>query len=215
MITQNPIVGRSRKKLAGVYARTLWGKNVIQSCPSPSSVPPSIALKDSRSAFARITAMANMVPASLLLNLYYSAPVGRSRRHVLSSQLFTGVQRTNMEISYNLSALSMFGSNPVSTTSGLLFTVQAKNFQLAKDLFSATPIADTSRVPCVFAISYELGVCVPLLDYTAVSDDELQFTTISDTFIGHEVLLLPLWQINIGTVQSPIWVFGSFQANPS
>lgn len=212
MITQNPIVGRSRKKLAGVYARTLWGKNVIQSNPSKSSVPPTRALKDSRNAFGHIMQMANMVPKSILYNIYYNAPVGRSRRHVLSSQLFTGVQRANMEISYNLSALSMFGSNPVSTTSGLIFTVQAKNFQLAKTLFSATPIADISRVPCVFAISYELGVCVPLLDYTAVFNDELQFTNISDTFIGHAVLLLPLWQINLGTSQNPIWVFGSYAA---
>lgn len=215
MITQNPIVGRSRKKLAGVYARTLWGKNVIQSVPVKSSVPPTRALKDSRNAFGHIMQMANMVPKSILYNIYYNAPVGRSRRHVLSSQLFTGVQRANMEITYNLSALSMLGSNPVSTTSGLLFTVQAKNFQLAKDLFSTTPIADTSRVPCVFAISYELGVCVPLLDYTAISNDELQFTNVSDTFLGHEVLLLPLWQINLGTAQNQIWVFGSFQANPS
>lgn len=212
MITQNPITGRSRKKLAGVYARTLWGKNVIQSCPSPSNVPATRALKDSRSAFGRVMQMANMVPKSLLYDIYYSAPVGRSRRHVLSSQLFTGVVRSNQEISYNLSAFAQLGTNRVSTNAGLLFTPSGKSFTIPKSAFPATQFADTSRVPCVFAISYELGVCVPLLDYTTLAEDELQFDNVSDTFIGHEVLLLALWQINIGTQLTPVWCYGGFSA---
>ena len=212
MITQNPITGRSRKKLAGVYARTLWGQNIIQSNPTPSTTPPTQALKDSRAAFAHITQMANMVESSLLPYIMYTAPVGRSRRHVLTSQLYTGVQRIDKVVSYNLAALTQLGTNQVSTSSGYLFTIQSKSFQLAKSLFPAATIADTSRVPCVFAISYELGLCVPLLDYTSLDGDNLVFNNISDSFIGHEVLLLCLWQVNIRTNANPIWVYGRYQA---
>lgn len=212
MITQNPIIGRSRKKLAGVYARTLWGKNVLQSLPSPTKVPPTKALNESRAAFGRVTTMANMIPASLLFNICYATPVGRSRRHVVTSQLFTGVVRDGLDISFNLEAISQFGTNPVVTRSGLLFTIPAKAFTIPIADFNATQLADTSLVPCIMAMSYELRVCVPWLPYTEIDGDTLSFSNISDTFLGHEVLLLPLWQVNIGTAQNPIWVYGSFNA---
>ena len=210
MITQNPIVGRSRKKLAGVYARTLWGKNIIQSCPTPSSTPPTQALQDSRSAFGLIMQMANMIPTPLLYNLYYAAPVGRSRRHVLSSQLFNGVQRSNKIITYDFAGIKRIGTNPIVTNQGLLYTASHKNFEIPIDTFPAINAADTSRVPCVLAISYDLGLCVSWFGYTSIEGDDLIFRNISDTFMDSEVLLLALWQVNIGTIQNPIWVFGSF-----
>lgn len=212
MITQNPITGRSRKKLAGVYARTLWGLNVIQSCPKPSTVPPTPALKDSRAAFALVMQMANMVSQSLLFNIFYAAPVGRSRRHVLSSQLFTGVQRNADGIRFNAEAITQLGSNPVVTTSGILFQVPAKTFSIPVASFNATQLADTSQCPCVFAISYDLGICVPLLSYTTLNSDNIDFSNISDTLLGQNVLLLPLWPTNVGSVQYPIWAFGAFRA---
>lgn len=210
MITQNPIVGRSRKKLAGVYARTLWGKNVIQSCPTPSNTPPTQALKDSRAAFARVSQMANMVPSTLLANLFYTAPLGKSRRAALSSQLFTGVQRSRKQVAFNLEAISQLGSNVVVTTQGLLYTIPSKSFTMAMDDFSTTSIADTSRVPCVFAISYDLRICVPLTAYTSIEGNTLVFDNISDTLVGNEILIIPLWQTNIGSSANPIWVYGSF-----
>lgn len=211
MITQNPITGRSRKKLAGVYARTLWGKNIIQSCPCPTNVPPTKALSDSRSAFGRIMQMANMVEASLLSNIYYVAPVGRSRRHVLSSQLFEGVRRDNQQISFDFNYLTKLGTNQVSSLSGLVYTIPNHSFTIPIASFSVTQIADTTKVPCVFAISYELALCVPLIDYTQIVGDDLSFNNISSTFIGKSVLLLPLWQINIGSEANPVWIFGRFQ----
>ena len=211
MITQNPITGRSRKKLAGVYARTLWGKNVIQSCPGKSNVPPSVALKDSRAAFARVMSMANQVNASLLSTIFYTAPVGRSRRHVLSSQLFEGVIRDNGEIRFNLEEITQLGTNRVTTNIGLIYTVPAKSFTLPKSSFPATEYADTTRVPCIFAISYELGICATWIDYTTIDGDNLSFSNISDTFIGQRVLLVGLWPTNIGTAQNPIWVYGGFK----
>ena len=211
MITQNPITGRSRKKLAGVYARTLWGQNVIQSCPTHSTIPPTQALSDSRAAFKRIQLMANQVPSSLLNNIYYTAPVGRSRRHVLSSQLFAGVLRDNLAISFSVEALTQLGTNPVTTQSGTLYTVLDTSFTLPVSRFNATQLADTSRVPCVFAISYDLQLCVPLLSYTTLEDNMLAFTNLSETFLGQQMFLLALWQTNIGTSANPVWVYGRFQ----
>lgn len=213
MITQNPITGRSRKKLAGVYARTLWGMNVIQSCPGPSTTQPTKALRDSRSAFGRIMRMANMIPAWLLSNIYYVAPVGRSRRHVLSSQLFAGVTRNDFDITFNLEGITKLGTNPVTSTASLLYTVPAKSFAIPLRQFTATSLADQTLLPCVFAISYDLNLCVSWLPYTSLVDDNLQFDNISDTFLDRTVLLVALWQTNVGTAQHPIMVYGSFAAN--
>lgn len=210
MITQNPIVGRARKKVAGVYARTLWGKNIIQSCPGSPSSPPTKPLRDSREVFRAVTKMANQVPATILAQIYYSAPVGRSRRHVLTSQLFTGVQRNNFEISYNLENFSALGTNPVTTRAALVYEVSAKNFTIAKSEFDATELADTSRAPLVFAISYDLQLCVPLLSNVSVDGDNLVFSNISDSFLGQSVLFVCLWQVNIGSEPIPVWVYGSF-----
>lgn len=214
MITQNPIIGRARKKLSGVYARTLFGKNVIQSCPTHTNIPATKALQDSRFAFGVVSRMANAVPSFLLPSLYYTAPVGRSRRHVLASQLFTGVQRVQHVVDFNLSALSELGTNPIVTTEGLLHTVTATAFSIPVANFNVTQLADTSRVPCIMAVSYALRLCVPLLDYTELDGNALFFSNLSETFLNQSVLLLPLWQTNVGTQQNPIWVYGSFQANP-
>jgi len=212
MITQNPIVGRARKKLAGVYARTLYGKNIIQSCPGPRTTPPSSAELESRSAFRLVSSMANMLHPSLLLNIFYAAPVGRSRRACLVSQLHTGVVRSNMVVSYDLEAISEIGGNVVTCNEGLIYTPSAKSFQIAVSNFNATQLADTSKLPCVIAISYSKGVCVSLLDYTTIEDDILKFENVSDTLLNTPILLLPLWQTNIGTTQNPILVFGGFKA---
>ena len=211
MITQNPITGRSRKKLSGVYARTMYGQNIIQSCPGPSNIPPTAALKSSRAAFGRVTSMANQVDQSLLFSLYYTAPIGRSRRHMLASQLFAGVLRNEMQITFDLAAITQMGTNPIGSNASLLYTIPAKAFTLPKSTFPASTIADTSRTPCMLAVSYELGLCVPLLSYTELDGDNLSFTNISDTIIGQQVLLLCLWQVNIGTTNNPIWVYGRFQ----
>lgn len=158
--------------------------------------------------------MSNMVPKFLLYNMYYAAPVGRSRRHELSAQLFTGVQRINFEISYNLQSLASLGSNPISTTAGLVFQVPDKEFFIPTNSFNATELANTSELPCIFAISYELALCVPLLDYVAFDGDNFHFTNISDSFIGHDVLLVCLWKVNVGTAQIPVWRYGRFALQP-
>ena len=210
MITQNPIVGRARKKLSGVYARTLYGKNIIQSCPSPSNNPPTKALADSRAAFGHVMAMANMLPKSLLYNMFYNASVGHSRRHAFSSQLMQAVQRGTDGITYDPTAIAEIGSNPVVTTTGLLYTVPGASFTIPISEFQATSIADTTAVPCVIALSYDLGLCVSLLPYTAIVDDNLSFNNISESFFGQKVFMVALWQTNIGTQQTPNMVYGRY-----
>lgn len=211
MITQNPITGRSRKKLAGVYARTLWGMNVIQSLPTPSNKPATKELRANRDAFAIVQQMSNMVPPSLLPFLYYDKPVGRSRRHWLASDLNSGVLRIDKQITFDLAAFSRLGGNPLATTNSLIYTAPAKNFTLPASTFIATDLADTNRVPCVFALSYDLAVCVPLLDYTFIDGDNLVFENVSDTFVGKPALYICLWQVNMGNEQYPNWVYGSFR----
>lgn len=210
MITQNPIVGRSRKKLSGVYARTLWGQNVIQSCPTPTRRKPTKALKDSRAAFARVMNMANMLSQSWLNQLYYVAPVGRSRRHVLSSQLFTGVVRNDFNISYDLLSIERLGLNAICSTSAKLYTAPTKSFSILASEFQPTQIADTTRKPLVIAISYELSICASLWDCVTVNGNTLDFDNISSSFVGREALYICLWMINVGTSQNPVWVPGSY-----
>ena len=210
MITQNPIVGRSRKKLAGVYARTYCGKNIIQSLPKPTTIPPTQALRDSRAAFAVVRQMSAMFPASLLPQIYYNAPVGKTRRSVFMSQLFQGVVRDNMQISFNELAIQEIGSNPVVTSSMIPITVPGKDFSLPLYTFLATEVADTTRVPLIIALHYPLKICQSWLSYTQIDGNNLVFRNISDTLVNEVVFLICLWQTNIGSSQIPVWTFGRF-----
>lgn len=211
MITQNPIVGRSRNKLAGVYARTYCGKNIIQSLPKPTTVPPTKALRDNRAAFATIREMAAAFPSSLLPQIYYSAPVGKTRRSLLMSQLFQGVIRNNKEITFNVDEIHEIGSNPVVTNSNISFTVPGKDFTIPLSDFNATEVADTSRVPLIIALHYPLRICQSWLPYTKIEGNNLVFSNISDTLVNEVVFLICLWQTNIGSSQIPVWTFGKFE----
>jgi len=210
MITQNPIVGRSRKKLAGVYARTLWGMNVIQSLPGKSNIPPTKALTASRNAFAVVQQMSNMIFPIMLPQLYYEKPVGRSRRHCLTSDFFTGVVRHYKEVLFDLAAFSRLGSNPVTSYQSILFTPTEKNFSFPITTFPATERADTTKPPCVFVLSYELATAAALTTNVTLQDDAIVINHLSDTFLNHEVLFVCLWQTNVGTAQYPNYVYGSF-----
>jgi hypothetical protein len=211
MITQNPIVGRSRKRLAGVYARTYCSMNIIQSLPKPTTIPPTQALRDSRAAFATVRQMAAMFPASLLPQIYYTAPVGKTRRSVFMSQLFQGVVRENKQITFNESEIHEIGSNPVVTSSNIPITVPSKDFSIPLYTFNATEVADTSRVPLIIALHYPLRICQSWLPYTQIEGNNLVFRNISDTLVNEVVFLICLWQTNMGSSQIPVWTFGRFE----
>lgn len=210
MITQNPITGRSRKKLGEVYARTLWGKNILQSCPTPSRTPPSAALRASRDAFGRVMHMANMIPQQLMNSLFYSAPVGRSRRHAIASQLFTGISRNGSEISYNLNNITALGSNTVSCKAGVLVTLSESSLQLYIPDLSATDSAITTEKPLLLAVSYEKELCYPMLDLTSIDENYLIVENIPSTIFDVPLMIYPLWLVNVGTLRTPVYAYGSF-----
>lgn len=213
MITQNPIVGRSRKKLAGVYARTLWGMNIIQSLPAPSKVPVSPALRSSRDAFGVVARMSSQVPAQLLPSMFYTAPTGRSRRAVLTSQLMKGVIRNSSGIVLDETGITKLGTNPITSIHPLRWYDPGSSFRIPISSFGATDLADTSRVPLIFAISFDLKLCDSWLYCTSIDGNDLVFNNISETFIDKFVWLFCLWQVNIGTPTTPIWVYGSYEYN--
>lgn len=210
MITQNPITGRSRKKLAGVYARTLWGKNVIQSCPTHSSTPPSPALRASRSAFGKIMHMANMLPQQILTSIFYEAPVGRSRRHLLASQLFSGVIRSEADISFDLSSISAIGTNAVVCNQGLLTTLTDSTLHLTISDLSTTEAAITTEKPLLLVVSYERELCYPLLDLTTIEENNLIVSNLPSTIFNFPVMIYPLWLVNVNTSRNPVYAYGAF-----
>ena len=210
MITQNPITGRSRKKLSGVYARTLYGKNVIQSCPSRSSKPPTAALRENRSLFGLVTAMANQIPQGLLNSIYYSAPTGRSRRHVLAHQLFTGVTREDGVRSFSTGGLQELGTNTLVLLEPVILTPSDVTFNIDVADLDLTVAAHADRVPLIIAVSYTLCVCASLKSYTSLSNGVITVTPIPSTWVGQQLFLYPLFDVNVGTSNNPIYAPGSF-----
>ena len=214
MITQNPIIGRSRKKLGNVYSRTLWGKNILQTCPVMPCSPPTIALRASRDAFKLVQKMCHQISPSTLTQIYYAAPEGKPRRSVLMSQLLAPAIRSKKEVSFDLNLLKVLGTNRIVTEAGLIVEIMETEFSLPKEMFSATAYADTSRVPLIILVSYELGVCISLRSYTTLDGDWISFQNLSPTLIGHEVLMICLWETNIGTESNPNFIVGGYRAQP-
>lgn len=213
MITQNPIIGRSRKKLSGVYCRTLWGNNVIQSCPKPSTTPPSIALQASRAAFKHVIGMANQLSQSSLNELYYMAPVGRSRRHVLTSQLMQAVVRGQGSVSYNAGLVAQIGTNLAALRQPIIMTPTNTIIEIAVSDLVMTQVAETTLQPFVLALSYEMGIAYNLSPLSILSQGMLEIQPIPSTWIGHELYIYPLFPVNVGTSANPIYAPGRFEAN--
>lgn len=211
MITQNPIIGRSRNKLAGVYARTLYGKNVLQSCPTPTKKPPTPALQASRAAFGKISHMANLLPASLLLSLFYAAPAGCSRRQFLCSQLSKAVQRDGDAVSYSPTSILQLGSNPYVCQNYLTVHVESSTLQIDVADLDATSYAITTDLPTILALNFALDYFYDWTGYAAMSEGIITLQNLSSTVIGQDVSIFPLWKTNIGTTNTPIIVPGAYQ----
>ena len=213
MITQNPIIGKARKKLGNVYARTLYGINIIQSCPKPSTKPMSPKRLACQTAFRYVTEMANQLPASLLNNLYYSAPVGKSRRSVLISQLMKAVVRNDTEINYNAQLVSALGGNPIALKTPNIVQFTDTNITIQVDDVDVSPLAELSMLPCVIALSYDLHVAYNLLPLSSIENDTVSIGPVPSNWVGHEFYLYPLFPVNVNTLANPIYAFGRFDSS--
>lgn len=210
MITQNPIIGRAKNKLAGVYARTLYGKNVLQSCPPPTKGHQTPSQQAVCSAFGRVSRLANQLSASMLNQIYYSAPQGRSRRAQWCKDLAKGMTKVDTDWIFNPSLIETLGGNPKVSTEPFIVTPTQTSLEISSDALSATTIADKSKVPCLVLICIEANVCISLVPYTSINDGTITLSNLSSTLVGKECYIFPLWQTNVGTTTTPIYAYGRY-----
>lgn len=212
MITQNPIIGRARKKLGGVYCRTLYGKNVIQACPPPKAGSLAPSQIESSRIFGYISRLSNQVSPSLLNNLFYTAPIGRSRRAEWMQQLSQGKEKQENGWDYNPSLITRLGGNEAVTAEPMNMTPTQNQLRISVAEFSSIGRADQSKTPCIILICKETQQCISLLSWTSMGEEQIVLQNLSPTYLGKECYLYCLWQYNQGTQQNPIWVYGSYNA---
>lgn len=211
MITQNPIIGRAKNKLAGVYARTLYGKNVLQSCPPPTKGHQTPSQQAVCKAFGRVSQLANQLSASMLNQIYYSAPQGRSRRAQWCKDLAKGMTKVDADWVFNPNLIETLGGNPKVSTEPFIIIPTQTSLEINSDALSATSIADLSKVPCLILICIEANICISLVSYTTINDGTITLSNLSTTLVGKECYIFPLWQTNIGTQATPIYAYGSYE----
>lgn len=212
MITQNPIIGRARKKIGNVYSRTLFGMNVLQTCPPPTKGKQQPAQIAACKSFAQASQLAYQVSASLLTYLFYEAPIGRSRRAEWCRQISQGRTKVGTSWGFNAENIQQLGANP--KVSELYFNCVPASTRLDIPLanLSAVGQAITTEIPCLVLICEEANVCISLLGFTSIVDDNLVVENLSSKLVGKSCTIFPLWLVNMGTVNNPIYAYGSYRA---
>lgn len=213
MITQNPIIGRARKKLAGVYARTLYGKNILQSCPPPHNGKKTEYQAAAWNSFGLLSKMSNQLSASLLNSIYYAAPIGRSRRGQWCKDLATGMQKSAQGWIFDPTMIEILGGNPKVAETAFSLIPTLTRFEINVSSLSAVGNAVTTEIPCLILICPSKNICIDLLPFTTLNDGILTVEPISTTLLNEECFIFPLWRVNVGTQANPIWAYGSFQKN--
>lgn len=210
MITQNPIIGRARKKLGGVYSRTLYGKNVVQACPPPKKGTFAPSQINSQNIFGAMSLLSNQVPASLLNNIFYQAPIGRSRRAEWMFQLMQAVTKEESTYDFIPTNLPRLGGNAAVTDAPIIITPTQNQLRFSVAETSHLPIADVTKTPCLILICKDTNQCITLLPWTSITEDEIVLENLSPTYLGQECCIFVLWQYNAGTNQNPIYIYGSY-----
>lgn len=211
MITQNPITGRARKKLAGVYARTMNGKNILQSCPPPTKGKQTANQIASCSQFGYLARMANQISPSTLNDIYYERPTGRNRRSEWLRQIATGMISVDGSRVFQPDMIQQLGSNPKVSEEAFIFVPSSANVEINFSDLSKVGNALDNVVPCLILICPETNQCVSLLDYTTLGENKLILQNLSPTYRNKQCFLFPLWAVNVGTVSNPIMAWGSYQ----
>lgn len=213
MITQNPITGRSKGRLAGIYARTLYGKNILQSCPPPTKGKQHANQVKACTAFGFVSRLSNQVSQSLLTYLYYMAPAGRSRRGQWCKDLATGMTKNGSNFEFDPSMIEILGGNQKTTADPVILTPQQNSVVFTKSEISTEGNADTSLVPCVIMICPSECICIDMLPWTTIDATTITINPLSSTIIGKECWFFFLWQTNVGTQATPIMSYGSYRKN--
>lgn len=211
MITQNPIIGRAHNKLGNVFARTLYGKNVLQSCPPPTKGHQTSGQIAVCTAFGMLSMLSNQVPASLLNFIYYTAPNGRSRRAQWCKDLGKGMVKTDEEWTFDPLLIETLGGNPKVSEEAFILVPTSTQFEISVSSLSAVGNAATSQIPCLILICPSKNICIDLLSYTTLENGMLNVSPISTTLLNEECFIFPLWRVNVGTQANPIWAYGSYQ----
>lgn len=211
MLTQNPIIGRAKNKLGNIYARTLYGKNVIQTCP-PSTKgkqkPNQIAASNR---FGWLSRLSNQVSASLLNQIYYSAPIGRSRRMQWMKDLTTGMMNTGDSWQFLPQNIVSLGSNLKVSETAFSCVLDSTQLEIPIEDLSAVGSAITTETPLLILICPEADICISLFPYTTLENEQISLNNLSTTLIGKESYIFPLWKTNIGTQATPIITFGRYE----
>lgn len=210
MITQNPIIGRARKKLSGIYARTLYGQNVLQTCPPPKKGHLAQSQEHAQSFFGSISKLSNQVSASLLNQIFYQAPIGRSRRGEWMRQLLAAALKENGTWNFHPSLLPRLGGNAAVTEAPIIITPTQNQLRFSVSDFSSLTRADLTKTPCLILICKDTMQCISLLPWTSIDGDEIVLDNLSPTFLQHECHIYCLWQYNAGTQQTPIFTYGAY-----
>lgn len=213
MITQNPIVGRSKGRLAGVYGRTLYGKNIIQSCPPPTKGKQHPNQIKACTAFGYVSRLSNQISPSLLNNLYYLRPDGRSRRGQWCKDLATGMVKNGSDFDFDPSMIEILGGNPKVADSPLILTPTTTELEISLSDLSVVGNADTSQAPCIIMICQTAQICIDLLPFTRLNEQTLIISPLSTTVVGKQCWFFPLWLTNVGTQATPIMQYGRYDKN--
>lgn len=211
MITQNPITGKARKKLGALYARTLYGKNVIQQCPPSRKGKQTKAEQEASRGFGFVSLLSAQLSASILNQIYYAPPTGRNRRQQWCKDLMTGRYKEDDQWNYNPALIRKLGGNPKVSESAISLTPASTEVVIPMSNFSAVNNAITTEPPCIILICVEACICISLLDYTTIVGENIVLQNLSTTLVGKECWLFPLWQTNVGTQQNPIICYGRYE----
>ena len=211
MITQNPITGRARKKLGGVYARTMNGKNILQSCPPPTKGKQTANKLAACSQFAYLAKMSNQISASTLNLIFYERPIGRNRRSEWLKQIATGMISHDDTRTFEPEMIQQLGSNPKVSETPFICVPTSDYLEINFSDLSQVGNAIITEIPCIILICAETNQCISLLDYTTLDDNKVIFQNLSPTYRNKECYLFPLWAVNVGTISNPIIAWGSYQ----
>lgn len=211
MITQNSLIGHAKNKLGGVYARTLYGKNIIQSCPVYSSTKATDKQKNVRSLFKAVSNMANVLTASQLNQIYYYSPSGCNRRMMHNKQLQTILQGQGTERSYNCDNLMKIGTNSVVTNELFELEVSTNEITIPISTIQHSESAILDQNPIAIAFDVETPILYDFSNKISIGNGNLIISELGEQYQNRTFKIAFLWKINIGTAQNPIIVNGAFE----